>query len=172
MAGQTTYCTLCLEVNHLQPQCALTCLQPSNQGASPGYYSSGSKRRQEFPRNIFMSWNRGSCTYPGQCSYRHVCVMCQLQHKARDYPQVHVTGHWSSRPQSNGMNPCPPTSMPSLQQYKRASIPPVQQSVFFIFVLFLFGLCFICWFCYPLWVRCSCTTKGTIQTALPVELYV
>ena len=112
--GHGTFCTLCREVDHSRSQCALTCLQPTNQGKPPGDYSSSSWRRQDPPRNICMSWNKGSCTYPGQCSYRHVCAVCQLQHKARDCPQV--TGVRSSWPRPKGAGPHSVVSMPSQQQ--------------------------------------------------------
>jgi hypothetical protein len=29
------------------------------------------------PFSVCISWNQGACTYPGRCSYRHVCATCQ-----------------------------------------------------------------------------------------------
>lgn len=45
-------------------------------------------------------WNKGSCTFPGSCRYRHTCATYDQAHKAKDCPKtpetsVHTTprGH-------------------------------------------------------------------------------
>ena len=79
-----SFCTLCREVDHTRAQCALTYLQPPPRGATT---SVNSANRRKLP-NICMSWNKGACIFPGNCSYRHVCSTCQLQHRARDCPNT------------------------------------------------------------------------------------
>ena len=83
-AGQGSFCTLCREVDHSRAQCALVCLEPSApsvSAASKVTTRSSTQRRY----NICISWNRGVCVFPGQCSFRHVCATCQSSnHKARD----------------------------------------------------------------------------------------
>ena len=86
--GQGMFCTLCREVDHSRAQCALACLQPVNMGPPADPRLSSTRRRPETALNICISWNRGACIFPGQCSYRHVCATCQLPHKAKDCPQT------------------------------------------------------------------------------------
>ena len=75
------FCTLCRGVDHTRSQCALQCLNPP--ATRPPITAPSSPRR-----NICMSWNRGMCIFPGICTYRHVCINCQLAHKARDCPRT------------------------------------------------------------------------------------
>ena len=60
------FCTLYCGVDHTRSQCVLLCLQPFP------------ARRQSTMSTpcICMSWNRGACTLPGECSYLHVCSIC------------------------------------------------------------------------------------------------
>lgn len=69
------FCTLCQDVDHTRAQCALLCLHPP-MARIPTITTPR--------RNIYMSWNRGSCIFPGNCTCRHVCANCHLAHKARD----------------------------------------------------------------------------------------
>lgn len=95
-SGQDTlFCTLCREVDHTRAQCALQCLNPP-MPRSASTFTPAARRRSD---NICLSWNRGACTYPGYCTYRHVCATCQLTHKARDCPR---TPNTSSFKQARG----------------------------------------------------------------------
>ena len=69
------FCTLCREVEHMQAQCALLCLNSMARISVPAGYPT---------RCICMSWNRGTCAFLGNCTYRHVCITCQKMHRARD----------------------------------------------------------------------------------------
>ena len=80
----TQFCTLCREVDHARAQCALLCLNPPP--PRPPITSTPTTRRRS--ENICMSWNRGSCIFPGKCAYRHVCATCQQAHKAKDCPRT------------------------------------------------------------------------------------
>ena len=78
------FCTLCRGVDHTRSQCALLCLQPpSVRRLTP----------TSSPR-ICTSWNRGTCTFPGECSYLHVCSICPgfVQHKAIQCPKSAQAG--------------------------------------------------------------------------------
>ena len=80
--NQGTFCTLCRGVDHLRPQCALSCLQPPNPAAPTHDRNNSNSRRQQM--NVCHSWNKGDCSHPGQCMYRHVCAICQQAHRATD----------------------------------------------------------------------------------------
>ena len=78
--GAGTFCTLCRECDHVATQCALNQLQQATTRTVAT--APGSRPPQ---RRICSSWNEGSCTYPGSCSYRHVCNNCfRPSHRARD----------------------------------------------------------------------------------------
>ena len=68
-------CSLCHGADHSSSQCALASLDhtPSQPWTAP--------RRQSL---ICSSWNKGSCSFPGTCSYRHVCFNCFGNHKVKD----------------------------------------------------------------------------------------
>ena len=37
------------------------------------------------PKRLRISWNRGLCTFPGACMFKHACALCNsADHKARD----------------------------------------------------------------------------------------
>ena len=74
------FCTLCREVDHTWAQCALLCLHPPT-ARPPTPLATTTRRKSD---NICISWNRGSCIFPGNCAYRHVCATCYLPHKAKD----------------------------------------------------------------------------------------
>jgi hypothetical protein len=78
-----TFCTLCHEVDHTAASCALAYLEPSGPPSPPTTQRSA-KRRTSY--SICMSWNRGKCTYPGACTFRHVCSQCYQLHRACDCP--------------------------------------------------------------------------------------
>ena len=96
--GQGTFYTLCREVDHSRAQCALACLQPVSTGTPADPRPSSIRRRPETALNICISWNRGACIFPGQCSYRHMCATCQLSHKAKDCPQTPDGSAYKLRP--------------------------------------------------------------------------
>ena len=103
-AGQGLFCTLCREVDHSRAQCALACLEPptTTSGAQPTRSSRPYNTRRRLD-NICISWNKGNCIFPGQCSYRHVCATCQLPHKARDCVKTPITSVYkldTHRPQT------------------------------------------------------------------------
>ena len=90
--GQTnsqasTFCTLCRGADHVQSQCALAYLYPQPMRASAQVRQTSNRpaRRAE---NICKSWNKGACIFPNTCTYRHVCMMHQLHHMARDCPKT------------------------------------------------------------------------------------
>ena len=104
---EATFCTLCHGVDHTRPQCALAYLHPPPVRSLPAAYPPGIRRRQD---NICFSWNRGTCTYPGTCFYRHVCATCQLPHKAKDCPRTHENSVFKQPQQQRG--PSYPSATP------------------------------------------------------------
>ena len=68
-------CSSCQGVDHTASQCALTSIEPASQQIWT------EPRRRSF---VCISWNRGACSFPGTCSYRHVCSFCFGNHKARE----------------------------------------------------------------------------------------
>ena len=98
------FCTLCREVDHTRAQCALLCLNPPT--PRPPTTSTPVPRRKS--DNICLSWNRGSCIFPGNCTYRHVCATCQLPHKARDCPRTLAYKQTRDPSQQSAAQPPPP----------------------------------------------------------------
>ena len=86
-SGQGAFCTLCRECDHTRAQCALAYLHPLVSNGPAASRDPGVRRRSAVP-NVCISWNQGACTYPGRCSYRHVCVTCQQDHQAKDCAQT------------------------------------------------------------------------------------
>jgi hypothetical protein len=40
-------------------------------------------------KRFCISWNRGQCVFPGACSFRHVCPLCEsADHQAKDCPRA------------------------------------------------------------------------------------
>ena len=75
------FCTFCQGSDHVTAQCALAQLQQplfrANQSLLGASTRPGGK--------ICNSWNDGACTYPGTCSYRHVCSKYfRSSHQAKD----------------------------------------------------------------------------------------
>lgn len=100
--GTGVFCTICREPDHSAPQCALASVQQPILAPSPGWPSyrppvpanpvTAFRRPVRPPRRpetglvICASWNRGSCSFPGTCTYRHICSSCQLTHKRIECP--------------------------------------------------------------------------------------
>jgi hypothetical protein len=106
-----TFCTLCREVDHTRAQCALLCLHPP--AARPLTTLPTTPRRKS--DNVCISWNRGSCIFPGTCVYRHICATCHLPHKARDCsktPDNSIYRQHRGPPQQPGPQ-APPNAQPS-----------------------------------------------------------
>lgn len=88
------FCTLCREADHSAPGCALAYLQPTSsapagagavrQTPPQGPHLGGRRRAPSSGYTICSSWNKGACTYPGSCAFRHVCSVCYKRHKACD----------------------------------------------------------------------------------------
>ena len=88
-SGAGTYCVTCQECDHVASQCALPQLQQlvlrsgnSLHGALQNLAQAGTSSRTARKCN---SWNDGACTYPGTCTYRHICAICfRGSHPAKD----------------------------------------------------------------------------------------
>lgn len=102
--GTSTFCVLCQASDHTASSCALALIQqptlPSVQEATLPAVSTapqlpnnrGVRRR---PRQfICISWNKGSCSYPGTCVYRHICATCQQRHMAKDCDSTPVSSEY------------------------------------------------------------------------------
>ena len=93
-SGTGSFCTLCTGSDHTPNQCALVSLQqptppPQPSGAGPVRpRQSRPARRPESLQYICVSWNKGSCVYPGTLTYKHICATCQLRHRAKDCPDT------------------------------------------------------------------------------------
>ena len=71
---------LCRETDHSAPQCAMSQLQQPT--LRSGNFTAP---RMGTVWRICLSWNKGNCTYPGTCTYRHVCSWCfQPSNPTRD----------------------------------------------------------------------------------------
>ena len=100
--GGGVFCNLCRGVDHTVASCALSCMQqPSIPPPAPTATSVqiGTGRRSVLSASswtrstrsvtpICSSWNMGTCSYPGRCSYRHICATCQRRHQACDCPET------------------------------------------------------------------------------------
>ena len=89
----TAFCTLCRGSDHARSQCALAYLfpQPPRAATQPTQITARVVRCSGI---ICKSWNKGACILPGNCGYRHVCITCQQQHKARDCPTTPDTSFY------------------------------------------------------------------------------
>ena len=95
--GGGTFCHLCMGMDHSASHCALTYTRqqtipppsawvpPASRRSVPRY--TGSLRPETLLR-ICASWNMGQCSYPGSCTYRHICFTCQHGHRAQDCPDT------------------------------------------------------------------------------------
>ena len=96
--GGGVFCSLCRGVDHTSAQCALTYMQQpvigaSNQDASSRPLEARGRSQRQLAR-ICTSWNKGSCAYPGSCTFRHVCVTCRLPHRVKDCPDTPADSPW------------------------------------------------------------------------------
>ena len=96
------HCHICREPDHSATQCALAPVQqPVLQTPAPGpiaYRMSGPATaprrisrppcRPESLLGICASWNRGVCAFPGTCTYKHICGVCQFGHRGIECPMA------------------------------------------------------------------------------------
>ena len=98
-SGMGTFCTICCEPDHFAGQCVLAILQqpvrtPVSVTNTPRTTASNSHRSLRPPRRpetilgICASWNRGNFAYPGSCTFKHVCAVCQLDHRGIECPDA------------------------------------------------------------------------------------
>ena len=101
-SGVSVFCSICQESDHDAAICALAPVCDQQQPLQPSGSSSSSApvkgparaglgravpgRRPESLDFICISWNKGNCTFPGTCSYRHICAICHRRHMAKDCP--------------------------------------------------------------------------------------
>ena len=94
-----TPCRHCNEVDHRSEDCAIApTLAPTK---TPSFrepdrsqsFRSGKRPPPSFQgtpgppqKRICISWNKGKCSFPGACSYQHICASCQASHPAKDCP--------------------------------------------------------------------------------------
>ena len=109
-AGSTLLCSICREPDHTAGQCALSYLQPptgTSNAPGPSVWPPGPRaplrRQPESMMNICVSWNKGHCTFPGTCRFRHACATCQQPHMARDC--VATPAHSEYKRGGGGRNP-------------------------------------------------------------------
>ena len=91
LTGQPTplFCTLCRGVDHTRVECALAYIySPPPTPSIPAIQTRSTNFRSPGRSNICRSWNRGQCVFPNTCTYKHVCVTCQLPHRAKDCPRT------------------------------------------------------------------------------------
>lgn len=105
------FCTLCREADHASSRCALAYLQqpPPQPPIQPR--SRPSARRRSDSAGICISWNRGSCLYPGACNFRHICLLCRQHHRACDCQDAQRRERRRDQPRQNPVRG-PPTSRP------------------------------------------------------------
>ena len=87
------FCSLCREPDHIATQCALTVMQQPVRPLPDSLRSVDRRpqrpqRRPETILGICASWNRGNCAFPGSCTYKHVCAVCQLDHQGIECPDA------------------------------------------------------------------------------------
>jgi hypothetical protein len=94
--SQGSFCTLCREGDHTRAQCALAFLEPTVQATSTPV---NTWRKPRPSPKVCLSWNRGACLFPGECTYQHECATCQSRnHKARDCPKTPESSLYKRRP--------------------------------------------------------------------------
>ncbi len=86
-AGGGKTCSLCMESDHGDEECALS---PSKASGSGGKHprpvarqegaESGNRFAKGKARMTCFAWNQGECSFP-YCRYRHVCVKCSGDHR-------------------------------------------------------------------------------------------
>lgn len=87
--GRGAFCTLCREPDHSADTCALMYLQQTTGQQTPAATvahtstSASSKPkmyRLELCFGVCISWNKGKCTYPWTCTFRHICYLSSVAH--------------------------------------------------------------------------------------------
>ena len=89
-------CKHCNETDNSPEECALAPVLPATKTPQkeqdwrlPSMSRLG-KRPPQGPaapalRRLCLSWNRGSCIFPGACSFKHICALCDSpDHQAKD----------------------------------------------------------------------------------------
>ena len=113
-AGSTLLCSICREPDHTAGQCGLSYFQPptgTSNAPGPSVWPPGPRAplrcQPESMTNICVSWNKGYCTFPGTCRFRHACTTCQQPHMARDCAATPT--HLEYKRGDGGRNPasCP-----------------------------------------------------------------
>ena len=90
VSGPTSFCSLCRGTDHTAVQCALVYFQnPAN--LPHATMTEPFQRSRPLPRRypeslvgICVSWNKGRCSFPNVCKFRHVCATCHKPHMAKD----------------------------------------------------------------------------------------
>ena len=100
-SGNIVHCVHCFESDHSSAQCALAffeslpaAVQTSQGGVTSVAACNSSRtpyRRPEPMPHICVSWNKGTCIFPGSSSYRHVY---RGLHLARDCPATPETSEF------------------------------------------------------------------------------
>ena len=95
-SGRGTFCSFCREPDHNSNQCALTVMQQPLLSGPPidtrRVLDVSARRPQRLPRRpetilgICASWNHGRCAFPGSCTFKHICAVCQLGHRGMECP--------------------------------------------------------------------------------------
>ena len=132
--GSGIFCTLCREPDHSAPQCALAPVQQQVLQQMSPFTPSGlvsgrvpqpanpisapcrifrPPRRPESTLTICTSWNRGSCIFPGSCSYRHVCGYCQLGHRGIECLTAPEGSEYYRLRMARTLTAPPPTAAPT-----------------------------------------------------------
>lgn len=109
-SGPTNFCSLCREVDHSTASCALAYLQPPTTPSTTSQPARSQPSRPRRPASICMSWNRGSCAFPGACNFRHVCSICYQHHPACECPGQPSKPSSRARQAPSRSQPTPPVS--------------------------------------------------------------
>ena len=96
--GGGVTCTICHECDHTASQCAMAYVQQPLVSAAR-HQTCLMLRRSGRPTPICISWNDGSCSFPGTCTFHHICSNCNHPHRAKDCRDAQRTR--SSRPASH-----------------------------------------------------------------------
>ena len=81
-------CRHCQEIDHLTSECAVAAVLPKPVASVTDHTASMFPRKGKRPspylrqRPICNSWNAGTCSFPGKCSFAHVCSNCYGTHQA------------------------------------------------------------------------------------------
>ena len=110
-SGTPTFCSICHESDHDAALCALapvcdqqqlprSCWSSSSFAsirgrgrAGPSCAAAGSVHRPESLEFICVSWNKENCSFPGSCSYRHMCYLSSSAH-GQDRPSTPSTSEY------------------------------------------------------------------------------